>query len=463
MHNSTESLGILPVKKLLISLAVPAITAQIVNMLYNLVDRMYIGRIADIGATALTGVGVTFPIIILIMAFSNLIGVGGSSRCSVKMGQGDYIAAEKILANCFSLGLIIALSLTVIFRVFGQDLLFLFGASDDTIIYAEQYLNIYILGTIFVQTTLSLNPFITAQGFAKVSMLTTIIGAAINIILDPIFIFGLDLGVAGAAWATVISQAISAAWVIKFLTGEKTNLKLKKQFMPIKWPVICPVLSLGISPFIMGSTESLVIISFNSSLQLYGGDIAVGAMTILASVMQLCMLPVQGLGQGAVPIIGYNFGAANAARVREAFKLLLKSTALYITIFWLVLMFFPHIFAALFTQDQALIDYAAWAMPIYFGGYILFSLQMSCQQTLIALGQAKLSMFLALLRKVILLIPLIYILPPFFAAENKVFSIFLAESIADVLAATTTTILFFFYFRKAMAKIENNNNQQKGV
>jgi len=435
-----NKLGTENVGRLLFSLAIPSITAQLVNMLYNIVDRIYIGHMADVGSSALTGVGVTMPIIMIITAFSSLIGMGGSPRAAIKMGEKNHEEAEKILGNCFSSLIFISIILTFLFLIFGEKLLWLFGASSKTIGYGLEYLNIYVVGTIFVQLTLGLNSFISTQGYAKYSMITVIIGAVTNIILDPILIFGLNMGVKGAAVATVISQSISAIWVMKFLTGNKTKLKIYKNNLKIKKSIIVPVLLLGVSPFIMQSTESLLNIAFNSSLQKYGGDIAVGSMTILSSLMQILHLPLVGLTQGAQPITSYNYGAKNNDRVKNTFKLLIKCAFAYSITIWLMMMIFPDAFVSLFTTDPVLKEYTVWAVRIYLATAFVMAAQNSCQQTFVALGQARVSMFLALLRKIILLIPLIYILPYFFA--DKVFAVFLAEPISDFIAASVTSITF---------------------
>lgn len=440
MNSERNKLGTENIGKLLFNLALPSITAQLVNMLYNIVDRIYIGHMAEIGSKALTGVGVTMPIILIISAFSSLIGMGGAPRAAIKMGEKNTKEAEKILGNCFLALLLISLVLTIVFLIFGEKLLWLFGASSDTIQYGLEYLNIYVMGTIFVQLTLGLNSFISTQGYAKFSMLTVIIGAVTNILLDPILMFGLKLGVKGAAVATVISQALSTLWVLSFLLGNKTKLKIKKENLKIDKKVIIPVLLLGASPFIMQSTESLLNVAFNFSLQKYGGDIAVGSMTIMSSMMQILHLPLVGLTQGAQPITSYNYGAKNNHRVKSTFKLLIKSAFIYSTIMWLLMIIFTDTFVSLFTSDPALKNYAVWASRIYLGTAFVMAAQNSCQQTFVALGQAKVSMFLALLRKIILLIPLIFILPMFF--ENKVFAVLLAEPISDSIAATVTTITF---------------------
>lgn len=440
MNSERNKLGTENIGKLLFNLALPSITAQLVNMLYNIVDRIYIGHMAEIGSKALTGVGVTMPIILIISAFSSLIGMGGAPRAAIKMGEKNTKEAEKILGNCFLALLLISLVLTIVFLIFGEKLLWLFGASSDTIQYGLEYLNIYVMGTIFVQLTLGLNSFISTQGYAKFSMLTVIIGAVTNILLDPILMFGLKLGVKGAAVATVISQALSTLWVLSFLLGNKTKLKIKKENLKIDKKIIIPVLLLGASPFIMQSTESLLNVAFNFSLQKYGGDIAVGSMTIMSSMMQILHLPLVGLTQGAQPITSYNYGAKNNHRVKSTFKLLIKSAFIYSTIMWLLMIIFTDTFVSLFTSDPALKNYAVWASRIYLGTAFVMAAQNSCQQTFVALGQAKVSMFLALLRKIILLIPLIFILPMFF--ENKVFAVLLAEPISDSIAATVTTITF---------------------
>ena len=461
MNNNNEFLGTKKVSRLMLQLALPAITAQLVNMLYNIVDRIYIGHMPDVGPMALTGVGLCFPVIILITAFSSLIGMGGAPQVSMKMGENDIKGAEKTLGNCFVMLIGLAVILTAFFLIFGEPMLFLFGASENTINYSLDYMNIYVLGTIFVMTALGLNSFITAQGFAKVSMLTTIIGAIINIVLDPIFIFGFGMGVKGAALATILSQCVSAIWVLYFLTGKKTILRIKKSDFRINKKIIIPVLALGASPFIMSSTESLLNICFNSSLQRFGGDLAVGAMTILGSIMQFVLLPLQGLSQGAQPIISYNYGARKLDRVKHAFKLLLIASILYTTVFWLIIMFFPHLMPSLFASSQELLDISAWAARVYTGGVFMMGVQIACQQTFIALGQAKISLFLALLRKIILLIPFIYILPLFIS--DKVFAVFLAEPIADILAALTTLTLFILKFKKILRDHEKQNQDSRAA
>ena len=449
--SSTHDLGSGSIPQLLAQLAIPAVVAQIINLLYNIVDRIYIGHIPEIGASALTGVGLFMPMLMLINAFALLAGAGGAPRAAIAMGKKDLDAAEKIMANCFSLLLIFAVTLTMVFYVFAPSLLRLFGASDVTLPYALDYARIYILGSIFVLTVMGMNPFITTQGFAKISMMTTVIGAVINIILDPIFIFLFDMGVKGAALATVLSQTVGAIWILRFLTGPKTILRLKKENMKLNPKIFLPCLALGISTFVMMSTESLLSISFTSSLSRYGGDLAVGAMTIITSVCQLATLPLQGVCQGGQPIMSYNFGAGNADRVKKTFAVQFKVCVTYSTLFWLLSLCLPKMFTGIFTGDSALVDYAAWALRIYMAGIFAFGMQICCQQSFMALGQAKVSLLLACLRKIILLIPLIFILPQFFA--DKVFAVFLAEPISDILAALVTTGTFLNRINKILKPI----------
>lgn len=441
-----QDLGADNIGKLMFSLAVPAITAQLVNMLYNIVDRIYIGHIPEIGPTALTGVGICFPIIMLIMAFSSLVAMGGAPQAAIAMGEKDNRKAEQILGNCFSSLLAVAAVLTAVFLIFGEPILRAFGASDNTIGYANDYLRIYVIGTVFVQIALGMNMFITTQGFAKISMLTVVIGAALNIVLDPVFIFVLDMGVQGAALATIISQGVSAVWVLRFLTGKKTTLRIKKHGMALKPQIMLPVLALGVSPFIMQSTESLLSVVLNTSLLKYGGDLAVGAYTVIGSVMQIVNLPMQGLFQGAQPITSYNYGAKNFRRVKKSVRLLTVCAAAYGTAFWLALMLMPQVFVGMFTSDGELTEITVWAMRIFLAGVFAFGFQGSFQNSFLALGQAKVSLMLALLRKIVLLIPLIFIMPMFF--ENRLFGVFVAEPIADITAAAVTTVSFLAWTRR---------------
>ncbi len=457
MNQKSVDLGSGKVSRLLFSLALPTITSQIVNMLYNLVDRIYIGHmkpVDTVGALALTGVGVCLPIIMIISAFAALVGMGGAPRASIQEGRGDPEGSQRIMGNSFTLLVITAVVLTVVFQNFAEPLLLTFGASENTIGYALDYLKIYTMGTLFVQVTLGMNAYITAQGFTTVSMKTVLIGAGLNTLLDPIFIFGFGLGVRGAALATILSQAVSAAWVLRFLTGPKTKWRLRREDLRPRPKVFLPCLALGLSPFIMQSTESLIAVCFNSSLLKYGGDLAVGAMTVLTSMMQFAMMPLQGLTQGCQPIISYNYGARNARRVKDAFVCLLKSCVVYSAVLWAAVQLFPRVFVQIFNNTPELVDYAAWALRIYMGTTCLFGVQIACQQTFVALGNAKTSLFLAVLRKIILLIPLIYILPNFFA--DKTFAVFLAEPAADFLAVTATASMFAVQFKRSMAELEGS-------
>lgn len=418
---------------LLLKLALPAILAQIINVLYNMVDRMYIGHIPKVGPSALTGVGVTMPVIMAISAFAALVSMGGAPRASIMLGRGEHPKAEKILGNCTVMLVIMAIILTAVFLIWGEPILMVFGASEATIGYALDYMRIYALGTIFVQLALGLNAFINAQGYAKIGMITVAIGALCNIVLDPIFIFSMSMGVKGAALATIISQAISSIFVVYFLTSKRSGLRIKLDNLKLDFQVILPCLALGLSPFIMQFTESVISVCFNTSLLKYGGDIAVGSMTILTSVMQFSMLPLQGLTQGAQPIISFNYGAENIDRVKRAFKLLLKISLSYSMLLWAVAMFIPDTFIYIFTSHGELATYTRWAIRIYMAASGIFGIQIACQQTFIAIGNAKTSVFLAVLRKVLVLIPLIFILPMFI--ENQAFAVFLAEPIADTIAS----------------------------
>ena len=447
-----DFLGSEPIGKLLFKLALPSVTAQLINMLYNIVDRIYIGHIQGNGALALTGVGICLPIIMIVSAFAALISMGGAPRASIFMGQGKPEKAEQVLGNCFTAQVLIAAILTVSLLIWNEDLLMQFGASENTIEFASGYMSIYALGTVFVQLTLGMNAFITAQGFAKTGMLTVLIGAILNIILDPVFIFGFGLGVRGAAIATIISQAVSAIWVLKFLHGKKTILKLKKENMRINMKILMPCMALGIAPFVMQSSESIISVCFNSSLLKYGGDIAVGAMTILTSVMQFAMLPLNGIGQGAQPITSYNYGAGNKERVRKTFRLLLKVSIIYSGTLWALVMLFPKTFAGIFSSDTALIDFTGPMLRIYVGFLFMMGIQIACQMTFIAIGNAKSSVIVAVMRKFVLLLPLIYLLPAILTDKTK--AVYMAEPVADLLAVTFTMILFKFQFKKALDKMQ---------
>ena len=458
MNDNKSFLGTEPIGKLLMKLALPTVAAQLINMLYNIVDRIYIGHIPGDGALALTGVGVCMPIIMIVSAFAALVGNGGAPRATIYMGKKDNDTAERILGNCFTAQIIISAVLTMVLLIWNRDLLLAFGASENTIDYAVADMNIYAFGTVFVQITLGMNLFITAQGFAKTGMLSVLLGAVTNIILDPVFIFGFHMGVRGAALATILSQALSCIWVLCFLFGKKTILKLKKRYMTVKKEILFPCLALGSSVFIMQSSESVISVCFNSSLLKYGGDLAVGAMTILTSVMQFAMLPLQGLGQGAQPIISYNYGAGNKERVKGAFWLLLKCSMFYSVLFWAVVMLFPQMFVGMFTSDAVLAAFTRDALKIYMAVVGLFGIQMACQITFGALGNAKASILVAVMRKFVLLIPLIYIMPAIFTAD-KARAVYMAEPVADTLAITFTGFLFFFQFRKVLRQMNKNTDQ----
>ena len=460
MNEDKEFLGKEPIGKLLLRLALPTVAAQLINMLYNIVDRIYIGHIPEIGAKALTGVGVCMPLILIVSAFAALVGYGGAPRASIAMGRKDNEAAEKILGNCFTVQILISVILTVVLLIWNRDFLMAFGASENTIEYGVRYMSIYALGTLFVEVTLGMNSFITAQGFAKTGMISVLIGAVANIILDPIFIFGFDMDVQGAALATILSQAMSCIWVVWFLCGKKTTLKIRRKNIGITPKVVLPCLALGVSVFVMQASESVISVCFNSSLQKYGGDIAVGAMTILTSVMQFAMLPLQGLGQGAQPIISYNYGAGNMKRVRRTFRLLLQSSLAYSTVLWLLILLFPQGFAAMFTSDPELMIFTRTALRIYMAACVIFGIQIACQMTFNALGNAVESITVAVVRKFVLLIPLIYLMPMLLKGDQAK-AVYMAEPIADVIAVMFTACLFFFRFKKTLEK-ENAESGGKG-
>lgn len=451
MSKKSVDLGNGGIGKLLVNLAIPSIIAQIVNLLYNIVDRIFIGRMPN-GELAMAGVGVAMPVILLVSAFSALIGMGGAPLTAIKMGEQDNDGAEKIMSNSFSMLNIIGIILTIVFFIFKEPILWAFGGSEATIGYALDYLSIYIIGTIFVQISMGMNPFINTQGFAKIGMFTVAIGAVINIILDPIFIFGFNMGVRGAALATITAQAVSAIFVLNFLFGKKTILKIRKRYLKIDKKIIFSIVSLGVAPFIMQATESLVLISLNNQLSKYGGDLAIGAMTIMSSIMQMITMPLMGLTQGAQPIISYNFGAKNIDRVKKTFKLLLISCLTYSTVMVVLLMIFPEFFVGIFNDKPELVEITSWSIKIYFSGMFIFGAQIACQQTFLALGQAKISLLLALLRKVILLVPLIFILPMFM--KNGLQAVLIAEPVADIVACLTTIISFSIFYKKVLSNMD---------
>jgi len=451
MNDKKEFLATEPIGKLLFKLSIPTVVAQLINMLYNIVDRIYIGHMPGDGSMALTGVGVCMPIIMLVSAFAALVSSGGAPRASIFMGEKDTESAEKTLGNCFSLQIVVSVILTAVLLIWNKDLLLAFGASENTIGYATDYMSIYAIGTLFVQMTLGMNTFITAQGFTTVSMVSVIIGAVCNIVLDPIFIFGFQMGVKGAALATIISQMLSCVWIISFLCGKKTQLKLKKENLKLRADIILPCIALGTAAFVMQSSESVISVCFNSSLLKYGGDIAVGAMTIMTSVMQFAMLPLQGIAQGAQPITSYNFGAKNAGRVKKTFRLLLITCLTYSIALWAAVMIAPEVFVKIFTSDSTLAQFAAPMLRIYLGGLGLFGIQIACQMTFTSLGKAANSIVVAVVRKFVLLLPLIYIMPSLLADKTQ--AVYMAEPVADIIAVTFTAILFTFQFKKALKEI----------
>lgn len=452
MEDKKAFLGTEPVGKLLLKLAIPTVIAQVVNMLYNIVDRIYIGHIPEIGSLALTGVGVCMPVIMIISAFAALISFGGAPRASIHLGKGEPESAEKIIGGSFTLLLGLSAVLTTVLLIWNEDILLLFGASENTIGYASGYMSLYAVGTVFVQLTLGMGAFINAQGFTKVGMMTVLIGAVSNIILDPIFIFLCGMDVQGAALATILSQAISSAWVIFFLCSKRTGLKLKLKNMRIHGKLVFPCVALGLSAFIMQSSESVISVCFNASVLEYGGDIAVGAMTILTSVMQFAMLPLQGIAQGAQPILSYNYGAKKAERVKKTFRILIVTCLIFSVVIWALVMLLPEMFAGIFTPDQALIQFTAKALRIYCAVLCIFGIQVACQMTFVSLGNATCSIIVAVVRKFVLLLPLIYVVPQF--VEDKTMGVYLAEPIADILAVTFTAVLFVVQFKKVMNRLK---------
>lgn len=445
MDHQDNILDFMPVPKAFLKLAVPAVAAQLINILYNLVDKMFIGHIPEVGKQALAGVGVTTPVILAISAFAALVSMGGAPKASIFLGKGDTVQAEKVVGSCTWMLLLLSVLLTVLMLAFGRPVLLLFGASEDTISFAVSYMNIYCLGTVFTQLTLGLNAFITAQGKTLISMKDVAIGAVTNIILDAVFINGFQMGVRGAALATVISQGVSATFVIRYLQSEKSTLKLERRQIRLDKEILLPCIFLGTSPALMQLTENLVAISFNTSLQKYGGDMAVASMSILNSVMQFVMLLLPGLVQGAQPLLSYNLGAGNIKRVKKTFRLLLVSCVTGSFMIWLLCMICPQIVAGIFTNDTELIQYTEWSMRIYLSVMLIYGIQVACQYSFVALDQARTAIFLTIWRKIILLIPLIFILP--LVWSGSVTGVFLAEPIADTLAVCTTAPMFYRYYR----------------
>lgn len=445
MDHQDNILDFMPVPKAFLKLAVPAVAAQLINILYNLVDKMFIGHIPEVGKQALAGVGVTTPVILAISAFAALVSMGGAPKASIFLGKGDTVQAEKVVGSCTWMLLLLSVLLTILMLAFGRPVLLLFGASEDTISFAVSYMNIYCLGTVFTQLTLGLNAFITAQGKTLISMKNVAIGAVTNIILDAVFINGFQMGVRGAALATVISQGVSATFVIRYLQSEKSTLKLERRQIRFDKEILLPCIFLGTSPALMQLTENLVAISFNTSLQKYGGDTAVASMSILNSVMQFVMLLLPGLVQGAQPLLSYNLGARNIKRVKKTFRLLLVSCVTGSFMIWLLCMICPQIVAGIFTNDTELIQYTEWSMRIYLSVMLIYGIQVACQYSFVALDQAWTAIFLTIWRKIVLLIPLIFILP--LVWSGSVTGVFLAEPIADTIAVCTTAPMFYRYYR----------------
>ncbi len=454
MQKNDERLGTAPLGRLMLSMALPAVAAQIINVLYNIVDRIYIGHIAGYGELALTGVGITAPILTVISAFSAFAGMGGAPQASIQLGKKNYERAEQILGSSVAMLLLFSATLTILFQIFKTPVLYLFGASDNTIVYAQQYITIYLTGTVFVQFSLGLNTYISGQGNSKVAMFSVLLGAVTNIILDPIFIFGFQMGVRGAALATVISQALSAAWVVHFLTSSKSVIRIRKKYIRLEKKMVTGIAALGISPFIMQSTESLVMITLNSGLQKYGGDMYVGTMSIMNSIMQLIVIPVQGVSQGIQPIMSYNYGAGNLERVKSTFFRMIIICLMGTLVFAGLAVLKPEIYAQLFSNNNELVTLTCQYMPIYFLMITIFGIQMGCQTTFLALEQAKVSLFIAMLRKVILLIPLAIILPGFMGIKG----IYWAEPVADFISVTVTVILFWFMARKIFRQNNSSRN-----
>ena len=434
MNKDKDFLGTEPVGKLMFRLALPTITAQLINMLYNIIDRIYIGHIPGNGALALTGVGVCMPLIMIISAFAALVGGGGAPHASIAMGKNDLNTAEHILGNCFFLQILISIILTVILLFGNRTFLLAFGASENTIEYAVNYMNIYAVGTIFVQLTLGMNMFITTQGFAKTGMLSVLIGAVMNIVLDPLFIFAFHLGVRGAALATILSQAVSCIWVLSFLCGKKTILHIRKKNLILKPEIILPCVALGLATFIMQASESIISVCFNSSLLKYGGDIAVGAMTILTSVMQFAMLPLQGLGQGAQPVLSYNYGARRPSRVKNSGIVMALMVFGYTAIMWSLIILAPGMLIRIFSSDSVLVADAIPALKQYFAAFIFMDLQYIGQTTFKSLNKKKQAIFFSLLRKVFIVVPLTYLMP--YTLHMGTDGVFLAEPVSNVIGGS---------------------------
>lgn len=443
-----DMLGTEKISVLMAKMAIPSVIAQVINILYNIVDRIYIGHIPNASADALTGVGVAFPIVTFISAFSAFVGAGGAPLSAIWQGKGDKDKAEKILGNGVTMLVLFTVVLMAVFYIFMKPLLYMFGASDATIGYGVTYISIYLAGTIFVELALGLNPYIISQGAAKTGMVSVVIGAVINILLDPVFIFIFDMGVAGAALATVISQFVSALWVVSFLVGKRAVLKIKFKNLKPDFQIIKSISALGVSPFVMRSTESLVSIALNSSMQAYGGDLYVGSITIMQSIMQFFSAPLGGFTQGVQPIISYNFGARRFDRAKKTYRSMIGICTVFSLAGTALIMIFPEFFAGLFTNSEELIALCGRKMPLFISGMLLFGVQMGIQPTFMALGQARISLFIATLRKIILLVPLAVILPVFFGTEG----VYIAEPVSDFISATVAAILFLVNIKKILTE-----------
>ena len=437
-----------PIGRLMASMALPAILAQVINILYSIIDRIYIGHMEGVGANALTGVGVTFCITVFISAFSAFISNGAAPLAAIWLGKGDREHAEKILGNSVSFLGICTIVLMAFFYAFLKPLLYMFGASDATIGYAADYLSIYLVGTLFVELALGLNAFIICQSQSGIAMLSVLIGAVANIILDPVFIFVLRMGVKGAAVATIISQGLSAIWVVSFLLSKRSSIKIRRECMRLDGKILGSVFSLGISPFIMNATESFISIVLNRGLQVYGGDLYVGSLTIMQSIMQLFSAPVNGFTQGMAPVVSYNYGAKNFSRVRQLYIWVIGMCFGFRLITTVTCMVFPEFYAGFFTNERELVELTGQVMPVFMAGMIVFGLQNGIQPVFLALGQAKVSLFIATLRKIILLIPLAMILPRFLG----VMGVYYAEPISDMISAVTATTLFMLNIKKILSE-----------
>ena len=422
----------------ILRMAIPMTIAQIVNVLYNIVDRMYIGRLPDEGMVALTGLGLTFPVISIVTAFANLCGSGGAPLCSIARGEGNLDEAENIMGNAFTLLLMIGVALTGVVLAVKRPVLYLFGASDVTFPYADAYLTVYTLGSIFVMIGLGMNAFINSQGFGNFGMATVCIGAAANIVLDPIFIYLFDMGVQGAALATIISQFLSAVWVLKFLVGRRAILKLRLRYMRLRWRIVRRIVALGLSNFTMACTNSAVQVMCNSTLQFYGGDLYVGVMTVINSIREVVFMPISGTTQGSLPVMGYNYGARDYARVRQCIKFITKLCVVYATFVCVFLQIFPELMIRIFNDDPELIQAGARCVRIYSCCFFMMSLQMAGQNTFLALGRSKQAIFFSLLRKAIIVVPLVYILPRI--GGLGVTGVFLSEPISDVIGGSACFI-----------------------